>query len=110
MTNGYRDRYETNRRPMVSKGVERIGIVMRQTDCLRCLTMSHHDVSRTSVPARGSHTRLPPADDFSVSLSKDPDREVYIGVGESGEHGPKMKTIVTVRLDQEVPFQALTSY
>lgn len=40
------------------------------------------------VTARGPRTCLPPSNDFPVSLSKDPDPEVHIRVGEPRKDGP----------------------
>lgn len=47
------------------------------------------------VTACGPCTRLPSSNDFPVSLSKDPDPEVDIGVGEPGEDGPSMITMLS---------------
>ena len=44
------------------------------------------------VTACGSCTRFPPSNDFPVSLSKDPNPEVDIGVGKPREDGPNTIT------------------
>jgi len=61
---------------------------------LRVTEAGTRDEPPICVTACGSRTRLPPSNDFPVSLSKDPDPEVDIRVGKPGEDGPKANTMV----------------